>query len=322
LLLLQTPARATDTPVPNATAPEETPLTEIIISAREPRFVAPTRRDEIGRIWAPVFINRQGPFRLVLDSGASHCAITRQVANLLGLPINANNNVMLRGVTGSLVVPTVHVESVSVGDVDMGESSLPIVVDALGGADGIIGTDGMSNRRILVDFRNDLITITRSHNQSAPAGFRTIPFQMLAGHLLAIDAWVGSIPVKAVVDTGGQVTIANLALRRALERQARELAARQRIEDVTKQIQYGDAAHSPPIMLGVAASGGGMVAGGIEIRNDSITFGDMHIFEYWHLTREPVMLLGMDTLGLLDTLIIDYRRHELQLRTRSVDDES
>jgi hypothetical protein len=48
----------------------------------------------------------------------------------------------------------------------------------------------------------------------------------------------------------------------------------------------------------------------------------MHIFEYWHLTREPVMLLGMDTLGLLDTLIIDYRRHELQLRTRSVDDES
>jgi hypothetical protein len=25
-------------------------------------------------------------------------------------------------------------------------------------------------------------------------------------------------------------------------------------------------------------------------------------------------LIGMDTLGLLDTLIIDYRRHELQLR--------
>jgi hypothetical protein len=25
-------------------------------------------------------------------------------------------------------------------------------------------------------------------------------------------------------------------------------------------------------------------------------------------------LIGMDVLGLLDTLIIDYRRHELQLR--------
>jgi hypothetical protein len=314
-LLLQTSAWAADAPDPNATAPAETPLTEIIISAREPRFVAPTRRDEIGRIWAPVFINRQGPFRLVLDSGASRCAITRQVANLLGLPIDAKNNVMLRGVTGSLVVPTVHVESVSVGDLDMGASSLPIVLDALGGADGIIGTDGMSNRRILVDFRNDVITITRSHNQSAPPGFRTIPFQMLGGHLLAIDASVGSIAAKAVIDTGGQVTIANLALRRALERRAHELALHQRIEDVTKQIQYGDSAHSPPIMLGMEATGGG-----IEIRNDSITFGDMHIFEYWHLTNQPVLLLGMDTLGLLDTLIIDYHRHELQIRTRSADE--
>lgn len=320
---MQTSVWTADAPDPNATAPGDTaPLTEIVISAREPRFVAPTRRDEIGRIWAPVFINRQGPFRLVLDSGASRCAITRQVANLLGLPIDAKNNVMLRGVTGSLVVPTVHVESVSVGDLDMGESSLPIVLDALGGADGIIGTDGMSNRRILVDFRNDVITITRSHNQSAPAGFRTIPFQMLDGHLLAIDAWVGSIPVKAVIDTGGQVTIANLALRRALERRARELAARQMIEDVTKQVQYGDAAHSPPIILGVEPSAGGRITGGIEIRNDSITFGDMHIFEFWHLTRAPVMLLGMDTLGLLDTLIIDYRRHELQLRTRSAQNET
>jgi hypothetical protein len=42
----------------------------------------------------------------------------------------------------------------------------------------------------------------------------------------------------------------------------------------------------------------------------------MHIFEHWHLTSEPVMLIGMDALGLLDTLIIDYRRHELQIRMR------
>jgi hypothetical protein len=29
---------------------------------------------------------------------------------------------------------------------------------------------------------------------------------------------------------------------------------------------------------------------------------------------EPAVLIGMDVLGLLDTLIIDYQRHELQLR--------
>jgi hypothetical protein len=30
--------------------------------------------------------------------------------------------------------------------------------------------------------------------------------------------------------------------------------------------------------------------------------------------REPAILIGMDALGLLDTLVIDYRRHELQMR--------
>jgi hypothetical protein len=40
----------------------------------------------------------------------------------------------------------------------------------------------------------------------------------------------------------------------------------------------------------------------------------MQIFDYWKLNNEPTLLIGMDALGLLDTLIIDYRRHELQIR--------
>jgi hypothetical protein len=33
----------------------------------------------------------------------------------------------------------------------------------------------------------------------------------------------------------------------------------------------------------------------------------LHIFDHWKLTKEPAVLIGMDVLGLLDTLIIDYR---------------
>jgi len=61
---------------------------------------------------------------------------------------------------------------------------------------------------------------------------------------------------------------------------------------------------SPPIVLG-----------GIEIRGARITYGEVRIFEHWHLAGEPALLIGMDALGLLDALIIDYRRRELQLRT-------
>ena len=54
-------------------------LEEILVQAPEPRYVAPTRRDRIGRIWAPVYINNKGPFRMVLDTGANHSAVIASV---------------------------------------------------------------------------------------------------------------------------------------------------------------------------------------------------------------------------------------------------
>ncbi|HEY7928563.1 MAG TPA: retropepsin-like aspartic protease, partial [Steroidobacteraceae bacterium] len=217
-----TPAEAT---APSAAAPataasgaagaaaeqdSENELTPVIITAPEPRYVAPTRRDRIGRIWAPVFINGHGPFRLVLDSGATASEITAQVASSLGLTPDTAHRVLLRGVVGSATVPVVQVESLTVGDLSFGRLRMPIVPDALGGADGILGTDGMRDRRILIDFNHDRISIARSHDQPAPDGYITIPFQLMRKELLVADAWIGNIRTQAIIDTGGQATIGNL----------------------------------------------------------------------------------------------------------------
>jgi Aspartyl protease len=290
-------------------------LSEVVVKAAEPRLVAPTRRDRIGRIWAPVYINDRGPFRLVLDSGANHSGIDMHVAEVLGLPPDQSQQVLLRGVTGSVAVSTVRIDSFLVGDMTFGTSRLPIVTDPLGGADGILGTDGMSGRRIVVDFRHDLITIRRSHNQPAEPGFRTIPFQLVRGNLLQVDASVGGVRIKAIIDTGGQVTIANVALRQALQQRRLSLQGTpDTITGVTTDVQQGDAAQTPPLVIAAAERGKA-----VEIRYHDVTFGDMHIFEHWHMTREPAMLIGMDALGLLDMLIIDYQMRELQVRMREGD---
>ena len=42
----------------------------------------------------------------------------------------------------------------------------------------------------------------------------------------------------------------------------------------------------------------------------------MYLFQHWGLTSEPALTLGMDLLGSFDVLIIDYARHELQIRLR------
>jgi hypothetical protein len=198
-------------------------LSRVEVIGEEPRFVAPTRLDQIGRIWAPVTVNGEGPFRMVLATGASSSALTPHLAQELGLPVDAAQMVMLRGATGSAAVPMVPVETLEVGDLLMEPRRLPIIPDALGGADGLLGMDGLANMRIHIDFRRDRITIVRSKNQRTSGGFETVPVSFLHGRLLIVDAVMGGVPLKAIVDTGGQSTLGNMALRLALaERRKRE----------------------------------------------------------------------------------------------------
>jgi len=298
-LLLSALAAAAAPPPPAA----QVPAPEVVVQAPEPRFVAPTLRDRIGRIWAPVMINGRGPFRLVLDTGASDSAIIATVAAALGLATEADHLVLLQGVAGSAIVPTVHVDSLVVGDLDVTSVTLPILADALGGAEGVLGTAGLTDKRIDIDFRHDRISISRSHGQRAPIGFVTLPLERSGPGLLMVAGYVDRVRVHAVIDTGAERSIGNEALRRALlSRHAR--GTPEKILDVTTHVQGGEMFESPPITLG-----------GIEIQDARITYGEVHIFERWQLTHDPTLLIGMDALGLLDALIIDYRRHELQLRT-------
>jgi predicted aspartyl protease len=301
-----TSASVADVPaVPAAVEPDQ--LSEVLIQAREPRYVASTRRDRIGRIWAPVLINGKGPFRLVLDTGASHSGVTAAVAATLGIPLNVSRPVILRGVTGSATVPTIRVDTLIVGDLVLNPAVLPIVVDALGGAEGVLGTEGFADMRIFIDFRHDLINIARSRDERAGAGFVAIPVKFSRGRLLVADAEMGGVRTKAIIDTGGQATIANLALRNALARRwTKATSTPDEIIGATADIQKGDSMPTPPIVFGP-----------MQIRGAHITFGDMYIFEHWRMTQEPAVLIGMDALGLLDTLIIDYKRRELQLRMRN-----
>ena len=48
-----------------------------------------------------------------------------------------------------------------------------------------------------------------------------------------------------------------------------------------------------------------------------MTFADMRIFEYWKMTKEPAVLIGMDALGTLADLDIDYQRKEVDMLSRT-----
>jgi len=286
---------------PEATAPT---LPQVIVEAPEPRYVAPTRRDRIGRIWATVLINDRGPFRLVLDTGASRSAINASVAAALGIDLSNAGTVMLVGVTGELEVSAVTVENFVVGDLELRPAKLPIIADAFGGAEGVLGTEGLLDKRIFVDFRHDSITISRSHGERPPQGFVTIPARIVGGLIIVSDARFGSLPVQAIVDTGGQSSIANAALGEALRHRMRQRdRGASEIIGVTLDVKRGDLVSTPPLTLG-----------DVRVGMTRITVADTYIFQHWKMTSRPAVMIGMDILGLLDALIIDYPRHELQVK--------
>lgn len=288
-----------------AVAQEPDGLAEIVVTAREPRFVAPTLRDRIGRIWAPVFINGKGPFKLVLDTGASHSGVTEMVASTLRIPLDQSPPVVMHGVTGTGTVPSIQVATLNVGELDLASEMLPILPDAFGGAQGILGSEGLADKRIFIDFRRDRILITYSRGERSERGFLVVPFHSVRGALIVIDVTIGGIRTKAIIDTGGQVTIGNLALKAELLRSSvhggEQIDA---IEGATLDVEEGVLAPVPPISIG-----------NMVIRDPRVTFADMAIFKQWKLTHEPALIIGMDVIGLLDALVIDYRRHELQILT-------
>lgn len=281
-------------------------------SVKEPEedehlYASPTGVDGIGRIAAPVMINGQGPFRFILDTGANQSVLTKRVADSVGLMLSEESRLMLHGVTGSLAVAAVNLDSLQAGDLVQRDLKVAVLDSVMGGADGILGTQGFNDLRVTVEFRRDRITIERSRGQRARHNEGTIPASLRFGTLIVVDGYVGTIRVKAVIDTGAEMTLGNLALRDALLRRRKQAHGPDdaRVVGLDETSQTGRYLRTPMIRLGDA-----------EIEGLPIIYGDIHVFKLWDLKEEPALLVGMDILGSLEKLVIDYRREEIQFRNR------
>ena len=307
LLLMPTSAQPQTPPdsPPSPTAAESIPpLPEVTITTPEPRYVAPTLRDRIGRIWAPVYLNGQGPFRLVLDTGANRSAVVPRVVEALGDKARAGKPVRMRGVTGTAIVPTIRIDTMELGELLLAPVTLPVVPDVFGGADGVLGGEGLGGKRIVIDYRRDSITVKRSHRERPGEGFITLPITLLRDHLLVTDISIGRVRAKAIIDTGAPDSLGNMALLTALKRQAKDDPVSE-IIGVTLDVEHGERVKMPVLRID-----------DITITGAVVTFSDVYIFRHWGMTEKPAILLGMDVLGSVDQMIIDYRTRELHLRPR------
>lgn len=265
-------------------------------------LAVPTRRNRVGQVVAPVMIDGKGPFRFLVDTGANGSVVSPALVKALGLvPVQATNE-QVEGTTGTQRLPWVPIERLQIGNIVKHGLRLPVSDSpVLRGLDGILGMAGFGAVRVVVDFRNNRVIIDRSNPGSLQHfGFLDIHARRTPGGLLMIPAHVGDIPVTAVIDTGSEGTLGNSALRRALLREAAKHAKHAKIYGVTRQISKGGVAASPTIYLGPVA-----------IRSLPIVYSDIPIFRDWHLEARPALIVGMNVLGTVSTLVLDYPRAQV-----------
>lgn len=241
-------------------------------------------------------IDGTGPYRFLVDTGANYSMISPVLARQLKLTPRAGALVQVTGITGAEQLPWVPVTSLKVGSFALHHLRIPISDSrVMNGLDGILGLAGFPAERIAVDFRHNTVWIGHSHGGGA-WGYLSIPARRTPGGLLMIQARIGDVPVEAVIDTGSPRTLGNEALHRALLRDAK-MKNNARIYGVTSQVSNGDMTGAPTVYLGPAAIG-----------HLDIVYGNVSIFKVWHLERQPAVVIGMDVLGTVSALVLDYRR--------------
>jgi Aspartyl protease len=274
-------------------------------------LATPTRLDRSGRVLIPVTLNGHGPFRFVVDTGANHSTISPRTAQALAVPLQTNPAITVRGITGSDEFPSIAIEELRAGGWVVHDLQLPVVsAPMFADADGILGAAGMTSERLLVDFLHNSVAITRAHARSAVAAFARIPGRRVAGGLLMVPALIGRVRADAIIDTGSERSLGNLALRYALhaKRPDDPEAFVTPVYGATSAVSSGEVHVAPLVVLGSA-----------RIERLPVVYGDFYIFKVWGLEARPALLLGMDALGTLDALAIDFDAGEVYVRTRDMD---
>jgi hypothetical protein len=270
-------------------------------------YEAGTRPDQIGRIVVDVIVNKQGPFHFALDTGANRTVLTPGLVTSLGLHTDDGDGVTMNGVTGSAAVPTALVERLAAGDLTLDRQRLPVADSLDAGIDGILGVDGLYSKRVMVDFQKNRIEIRNSRYEKPLAGVTRIPAQVRFGRLMVIPAYVNGVRVKAVIDTGSEHTLGNDALRAALSSPSQAALQDPKIEVVGETLAKQEGQRRRVQLIKV---------GDVIATHFDVVFGEFYVFKLWDLDKQPALVVGMDIIGNLNSMVIDYERSEVQLVAR------
>jgi hypothetical protein len=257
------------------------------------------------RMTVEVQVNGRGPYHFVVDSGADTSVVGLRIARDLELPLGTP--VILNAVTDRNLVDRVKVGALTLGPSTIHDLELPALREADLGGDGMVGIDALVRQRLMMDFENRLIKVEDSRK---PVEHFTdeivITARLHHGQLILTEVRAGGLDLQAVIDTGSEITIGNLALRDKLLRSNRNT----RVWTVGAT---GVTGKTIDLQLGNIRE---LKVGSITLHDVPIAFADIPPFKVFGLADQPALLLGTDILETFRRVSLDFGARKVRFQLR------
>lgn len=256
------------------------------------------------RLSVDVSINGRGPYRFIVDSGADTSAVGLGIARQLELPLGVP--AILNGMTARSVVDRVKVDALTLGPTTVRNLQLPALREADMGAAGIVGIDALVQQRVMMDFDKQLIKV-----ENARTKVRTYPGDIVIiarrkrGQLILAEVRASRQRLDAIIDTGSEVTVGNLALRDKLVHKNRAKISTLEVIGVSGEKIKVELAVIDELQLGP-----------ILVRDVPIAFADLPPFKAFGLADQPALLLGTDILENFRRVSLDFRSRKVRFQLR------
>jgi predicted aspartyl protease len=280
-------------------SPPQLPASAALVPPDQPLLVLDASLDQDDRLTVEVTINGQGPFHFVVDTGADRSVLTPAVVQRLTLP--PGPEIIVHGVSGTVIASTARIANLRAGDSRLNDVDLPVLPYDRVGADGLLGVDILEGRNVVMDFPRKRLEIRRTRSMSQITRLSSevsVAANERLGRLTLADSRIGGVRSLAFIDSGGGISIGNMALARAIasrRRRSPDFVRPARLLTAAGEMQLGEFRLVPTMQMG-----------DLRITNVPMAFADLHIFDLWSLNDRPTALIGVDILHLFARVELDF----------------
>ena len=256
------------------------------------------------RLSVEVRVNGRGPYQFLVDSGADTSVVGLRIARDLQLPLGTP--AVLNSMTSRNIVDRVKVAELTLGPSTITNLELPALREQDVGGQGMIGIDALVRQRLLMDFEKRLIKVEDASKPPKPLpGEIVVTARRQRGQLILTKVRAGGVSLDAVVDTGTQVSIGNLALRDKLIRRNRG--------KFWKVAATGVTGHTVDLQLAIIPE---LQLGPITLSNVPVAFANVPPFDVFGLSDGPALMLGTDILETFRRVSLDFRARKVRFQLK------